>query len=68
MTKLEQLLADLVRIDSINPTLVPGAPGECEIAQYVADWARSANLAVERISRRKIQSLGISSMSVQAEG
>ena len=29
-------LADLVRINSINPTLVPGAPGEAEIAHFTA--------------------------------
>src|SRR5688572_3172355 len=29
-------LTDLVRINSINPSLVPGAPGEGEIAAYVA--------------------------------
>ena len=31
-TELTALLADLVRIDSINPDLIPGANGE-------ADWA-----------------------------
>ncbi|HEX7025114.1 MAG TPA: ArgE/DapE family deacylase [Gemmatimonadales bacterium] len=45
-TDLIRTLSDLVRIDSINPTLVPGAPGEAEIARYVADWLRGAGLQV----------------------
>jgi acetylornithine deacetylase len=35
---LHDLLADLVAIDSVNPTLVDGGAGEGEIARYVADW------------------------------
>src|ERR1035438_7540373 len=30
-------LARLVQINSINPTLAPGAPGEREIATYIAE-------------------------------
>ena len=37
-------LTGLVRINSINPTLVPGAPGEPEIAEYVARWLSAAGL------------------------
>ncbi len=37
-------LAGLVRINSINPTLVPGAPGEGEIAAYVVRWLDAAGL------------------------
>jgi len=43
---LEQLLADLVAIDSINPDLVPGAPGEGQIARFIADWLAAAGLEV----------------------
>ena len=39
-------LAGLVRINSINPTLCPGAPGEAEIARYVENWLRDAGLEV----------------------
>ena len=39
-------LGDLVRINSINPVLVPGAPGEREIANYVARWLGEAGLEV----------------------
>jgi acetylornithine deacetylase len=31
------VLRDMVRIDSVNPALVPGAAGEAEIAGYVAE-------------------------------
>ncbi|HEX6345754.1 M20/M25/M40 family metallo-hydrolase [Umezawaea sp.] len=41
------LVARLVEIDSVNPSLVPGAAGEGEIAGFVADWARRAGLRVE---------------------
>jgi acetylornithine deacetylase len=42
-------LAGLVRINSINPTLVPGAPGEAEIAEYVARWLEAAGLEIQVI-------------------
>lgn len=45
--QLEQLIGDLVAINSINPDLVPGAPGEAQIAQAVADWLRAAGLEVQ---------------------
>jgi acetylornithine deacetylase len=41
------LLADLVRIDSINPDMVEGAAGEGEIARFVAGWLENAGLEVE---------------------
>jgi len=43
---LIETLAHLIRINSINPTLVPGGPGEAEIAAYVADLLRSLELDV----------------------
>lgn len=46
MDVLEQLLSDLVSINSINPDLIPGAPGEAEIARFIADWAEKADLEV----------------------
>ena len=47
MDELEQLLSDLVSINSINPDLVPGSPGEGEIAHYIADWLKLNGLEVE---------------------
>jgi acetylornithine deacetylase len=44
---VDELLKRLVDIDSVNPSLVPGAAGEREIADFVASWARDAGLAVE---------------------
>jgi len=41
------LLSRLVAIDSVNPSLVPGAAGESEIAAFVAEWLRTAGLSVE---------------------
>jgi acetylornithine deacetylase len=49
MEELEQLLSDLVSINSINPDLVPGSPGEAEIAAYIADWLKLADLEVELV-------------------
>ena len=34
---LVKLLKDLVKIDSVNPSLVPGAAGEAEIAEYLGE-------------------------------
>src|SRR5438445_5278522 len=42
-----RLLRDLVAINSINPTLVPGAPGEAAIAAAVAAEMRRIGLDVE---------------------
>jgi len=39
-------LVDMVRINSINPTLVPGAPGEAEIAAHVAGVLARSGLEV----------------------
>jgi acetylornithine deacetylase len=41
-----ELLADLVRINSINPDLNPGAPGEGVMAAYIANWLTEAGLEV----------------------
>ena len=41
------LLADLVAIDSVNPSLVPGARGELEIARRIAGECRAAGLTVD---------------------
>jgi acetylornithine deacetylase/succinyl-diaminopimelate desuccinylase family protein len=43
-SRLTQVLADLVRIESINPELVPGGSGELSMARYVADFLKAAGL------------------------
>ena len=41
-----QLLKDLVAINSVNPTLVPGAPGERAVAEFIAADMRRNGLDV----------------------
>jgi acetylornithine deacetylase len=41
-----RLLRDLVAINSVNPTLAPGAPGEAAIADFVAAEMRKSGLDV----------------------
>jgi acetylornithine deacetylase len=45
--ELARLTADLVAIDSVNPSLVAGGAGEAEIARFVAGWLERAGLEVE---------------------
>ncbi len=47
MDPVIRLLHELVAINSINPTLVPGAPGEAEVAGAVAAAMRRFGLDVE---------------------
>jgi acetylornithine deacetylase len=44
MTGAAELASQLVAIDSVNPSLVPGGAGEREIAAFIASWAREAGL------------------------
>src|SRR5947207_12212785 len=46
VSDLVDLLSHLVRIDSVNPDLVPGGAGEGEIAGFVAGWLERAGLDV----------------------
>jgi acetylornithine deacetylase len=46
MTALDLLVA-LVRIDSVNPGLDPAGAGEAQIADFVAQWGRSAGLRAD---------------------
>lgn len=43
------LLHALVSIDSVNPLLAPGHPGEVAIAQFITSWARDNGLHTQRI-------------------
>jgi acetylornithine deacetylase len=47
MDPVISLLSDLVAIDSVNPSLVPGAAGEGRIAQSIAEYLRRAGLDVQ---------------------
>lgn len=46
MDRLTALIADLVRIDSVNPDLVPGGAGEGAVARFIAGWLADAGLDV----------------------
>ena len=43
------LTAELVGIDSVNPSLVPGAAGEHAIAEFVHGWATACGLSAETV-------------------
>src|SRR5690348_1703608 len=43
-----ETLVQLIQIDSRNPALTPGAPGEREIAEYLSATMRAIGLEVER--------------------
>jgi acetylornithine deacetylase/succinyl-diaminopimelate desuccinylase-like protein len=47
MDELTELTKALVRIDSVNPDLVPGGAGEGELARFVAAWLTDSGLEVE---------------------
>ena len=59
-----ELTSALVAIDSVNPSLEPGAAGEAEVAAYVASWAQSAGLEAEVHER----TAGRPSVVVRARG
>ena len=48
-----EILQDLIRINSVNPSLIPGAPGEGEIAEYVADFLNSIGLKTDTVFVQK---------------
>jgi len=47
MDSVERLLRDLVAIDSVNPSLVPGAAGEAAIARRLVEEFEAIGLRVE---------------------
>ena len=46
-SEVERLVAGLVAIDSVNPTLVPGGAGEAEVMSFAAAWMADAGLQVD---------------------
>jgi acetylornithine deacetylase/succinyl-diaminopimelate desuccinylase family protein len=61
LSRVARVLADLVKIESINPELVPGGSGEREIARYVADFLKVAGLEakLEEVSAGRCNAVGI---------
>ncbi len=56
-----KLLSDLIAIDSVNPSLVPGGAGEREIAEHVGGVLAAAGFAVkvEEISPMRCNVVGV---------
>ena len=50
---LRDTLVRLVQINSINPTLAPGAPGEAEIAAFIAGSLRSGGLPTRTVNQSR---------------
>ncbi|HEX3108169.1 MAG TPA: M20/M25/M40 family metallo-hydrolase [Thermoanaerobaculia bacterium] len=55
------LLKELIAIDSVNPSLVPGGAGEAEIAQRIAAELRSFGAAVEvqEVAPKRVNVVGV---------
>ena len=47
MEPIASLLSSLIAIDSVNPSLIPGAAGEAEIARFVAGWLEARGIQAE---------------------
>jgi acetylornithine deacetylase len=47
MSETLALLRDLVAIDSVNPSLVPGHPGEAQVAECLAAFFRARHIDVQ---------------------
>jgi acetylornithine deacetylase len=56
-----RLLRELVAINSVNPTLVPGAPGEAEVADAIAAEMRRIGLDVhtQRVAPGRPNTIGV---------
>jgi acetylornithine deacetylase/succinyl-diaminopimelate desuccinylase-like protein len=57
--RTESLLADLVRIDSVTPWLIPGGAGEAEVASFIASWLADlpVDLSIEEIEPGRVNLL-----------
>ena len=51
---IADLTGRLVRINSVNPALVPGAPGERPIADFVAAWLSERGISVTEVPSSSI--------------
>jgi acetylornithine deacetylase/succinyl-diaminopimelate desuccinylase family protein len=61
ISRITEVLADLVGIESINPDLVPSGSGEERVARYMADSLRAAgwDSRLEEIAPRRWNAVGI---------
>jgi acetylornithine deacetylase len=46
-SEIAELVSQLVAIESVNPTLVPGGSGEAEVGRFVAEWLEGRGIEVE---------------------
>ena len=53
MSGVLELLRSLVRINSVNPDLAHGAPGESQAAAFVAEWFDARGFEVRRLEQRQ---------------
>jgi acetylornithine deacetylase len=60
VTDLGALIGQLVAIESVNPTLVPGGAGEGEIGRFVAAWLgeRGIEVELEELAPRRVNVIG----------
>jgi acetylornithine deacetylase len=59
--QLTRTLADLVRIESVNPELAPGGKGEAEIAHYVVDFLQKAGFEtrLQEVASGRFNAIGV---------
>jgi acetylornithine deacetylase len=60
-TRTLGLLEDLIRINSVNPSLVPGSPGEAEIAEFIANFLKSLGIEtkVKVVKPKRLNVVGV---------
>ncbi len=60
-SEIIDLLKGLIRINSVNPSLVPGAPGEAEIAEHIGEFMSGIGLEtmVEDVEPGRCNAVGI---------
>jgi acetylornithine deacetylase len=58
--EIAELVSQLVAIESVNPTLVPGGSGEAEMGRFVADWlsARGIDTKYEEVAPGRANVVG----------
>ena len=68
VTPTASLLASLVGINSVNPSLIPGAAGETEIARFVKGWLDERGIPTEVHEAAPNRPSVIARVPVRAEG
>jgi acetylornithine deacetylase len=60
-SELVSLIQQLVSIESVNPTLIPDAPGEAAVAAFVAGWLghRGPEVSVEEVAPGRLNVIAV---------